>query len=80
MTIDVCSACGYPTLGPDLCNFCQPLAAKTLAPLPSSLAGPTDTAEGTSDIVRTTARPREPRADAERSLSSSAASTFAAAG
>ena len=35
----------------------------------------------TSVIVRTTARqPREPRADAERSLSSSAASTFAAAG
>jgi hypothetical protein len=81
MTIDVCSACGYPTLGPDLCYFCQPLAAKTVAPFPSSLAGPTDTAEETSVIVRTTARPpREPRADAERRLSSSAASTFAAAG
>ena len=25
MTIDVCSACGYPTLGPDLCAFCRPL-------------------------------------------------------
>ena len=81
MTIDVCSACGYPTLGPDLCYFCQPLAATTLDPLPRSLAGPTDTAEETSVIVRTTARaPREPRADAERSVSSSAASTFAAAG
>jgi hypothetical protein len=77
MTIDVCSACGYPTLGPDLCYFCQPLAATTLDPFPRSLAGPTDTAEETSVIVRTTARPpREPRADAERS----AASTFAAAG
>jgi hypothetical protein len=24
-TIDVCPACGYPTLGPDLCAFCRPL-------------------------------------------------------
>jgi hypothetical protein len=80
MTIDVCSACGYPTLGPDLCYFCEPLGAKTLVPFPSSLAGPTDTEE-TSVIVRTSARPpREPRADAERSLSNNAASTFAAAG
>jgi hypothetical protein len=81
MTIDVCSECGYPTLGPDLCYFCQPLAAKTLALFASSLAGPTDTAEETSVVVRTTARPpREPRADAECSLSSTVTSTFAAAG
>lgn len=25
MTIDVCPACGYPTVGPDLCAFCRPL-------------------------------------------------------
>jgi hypothetical protein len=67
MTIDGCSECGYPTLGPDLCYFCQALAAKTLAPFHSSLAGRTDTAEETSGIVHTTARPpRDPRADAER--------------
>jgi len=25
VTIDVCPACGYPTVGPDLCAFCRPL-------------------------------------------------------
>jgi hypothetical protein len=25
VTIDVCPACGYPTIGPDLCAFCRPL-------------------------------------------------------
>ena len=24
MTINVCPACGYPTLGPNLCAFCRP--------------------------------------------------------
>ena len=83
MTIDVCPicpACGYPNLGPDLCYFCRPVVAKTL-PFPSPLAGPTDTAQETSAIVRSTARaPREQRADTEGSLSGSAASTLAAAG
>ncbi len=27
MTIDVCPACGYPTIGPDLCAFCRPVGA-----------------------------------------------------
>ena len=27
MTIAICPACGYPTLGPDLCAFCRPLAS-----------------------------------------------------
>ncbi len=85
MTIDrryiVCAACGYPTLGPDVCYYCRPLVATALTPFLRSLAGPTDTAREASVIVRTTARrPRGPRADADRSLSNSAASTFAAAG
>jgi hypothetical protein len=25
VTIDVCPACGYPTVGPYLCAFCRPL-------------------------------------------------------
>ena len=28
MTIDVCPACGYPTVGPDLCAFCRPVDAE----------------------------------------------------
>ncbi|BBY06146.1 hypothetical protein [Mycobacterium noviomagense] len=24
MTVDVCPACGYPTIGPDVCFFCRP--------------------------------------------------------
>jgi hypothetical protein len=27
VTIAICPACGYPTLGPDLCAFCRPLAS-----------------------------------------------------
>ena len=27
MTVDICPACGYPTIGPDLCAFCRPLVA-----------------------------------------------------
>ncbi|WP_156738293.1 MULTISPECIES: hypothetical protein [unclassified Mycobacterium] len=23
MTVEVCPACGYPTLGPELCAFCR---------------------------------------------------------
>jgi hypothetical protein len=29
MTIDVCPACGYPTVGPDLCFYCRPVGALT---------------------------------------------------
>ncbi len=25
LTVDVCPACGYPTIGPDLCAFCRPV-------------------------------------------------------
>jgi hypothetical protein len=24
VTVDVCPACGYPTIGPDVCFFCRP--------------------------------------------------------
>ncbi|WP_375489473.1 hypothetical protein [uncultured Mycobacterium sp.] len=24
MTVDVCPACGYPTIGPEVCFFCRP--------------------------------------------------------
>jgi hypothetical protein len=24
VTIDICPACGYPTIGPDVCFFCRP--------------------------------------------------------
>jgi hypothetical protein len=40
---DVCRACGYLTLGPDLCYFCRPVVAETLPRFSSSLAGPTGT-------------------------------------
>lgn len=76
---DICSACGYPTLGPGLCYFCWPLvAANAPASILSSLAEPTGTAQETPVLARATARP--PRADAEHSSSSSAASPLAAAG
>jgi hypothetical protein len=26
VTIDACPACGYPTIGPDLCSYCRPEA------------------------------------------------------
>ncbi len=29
--VSVCAACGYPTLGPDVCYFCRPLVATTLS-------------------------------------------------
>lgn len=78
--VNLCAACGYPTLGPDVCYYCRPLVAATLTPFPPSLAAAA-TAPEASAIVRTTAmRPRGPRADVDRSLSNSAASTFAAAG
>ena len=41
MTIHVCAACGYPTVGPDMCFYCRPVLAKTLPPFPNSLAAPT---------------------------------------
>lgn len=78
--VSVCAACGYPTLGSDVCYYCRPLVA-TLTPFPRSLAGPMDTAPKAAAIVRTTARrPRGARGVADRSLSNGAASTFAAAG
>jgi hypothetical protein len=48
---ELCLVCGYPTFGADLCYFCEPVGAKTLAPFPSSLVGPTDTPEKTSVIA-----------------------------
>jgi hypothetical protein len=29
VTVDVCRACGYPTVGPDLCFYCRPVGALT---------------------------------------------------
>jgi hypothetical protein len=29
VTIDVCPACGYPTVGPDLCSYCRPVETLT---------------------------------------------------
>lgn len=79
--VSVCAACGYPTLGSDVCYYCRPLVAASLTPFPRTLAGPKGTAPGASAIARTTARqPREAHAVADRSLSDGAAGTFAAAG
>ncbi len=25
MSVKVCAACGYPTIGPELCAFCRPV-------------------------------------------------------
>lgn len=30
MTTAICPACGYPTVGPDLCAFCRPEVALTV--------------------------------------------------
>lgn len=79
--VRVCPACGYPTLGPNVCFFCRPLVATAHPPFPRSLAEPTKPASEASVIIRTTARPpRESRTEAERSFSSSTDNTFAAAG
>lgn len=29
MSIDICPACGYPTIGPELCAFCRPVEVLT---------------------------------------------------
>jgi hypothetical protein len=29
VAIDVCPACGYPTVGPDLCYYCRPVETLT---------------------------------------------------
>ncbi len=29
MTVNVCPACGYPTVGPDVCFYCRPIEALT---------------------------------------------------
>ncbi len=77
--VSVCAACGYPTLGSDVCYYCRPLVAASLTPFPRTLAGPTDTAPKASASARTTARqPGDARAVAD--LSDGAAGTFAAAG
>jgi len=79
--VSFCPACGYPTLGSGVCYFCRPLVAAAHPSFPCSLAEPSDAASEASVIVRTTARPaRESRTDAERSLSSGAVNTIAAAG
>jgi|HubBroStandDraft_3_1064219.scaffolds.fasta_scaffold29114_3 hypothetical protein len=39
VTIDVCPACGYPTIGPDLCAFCRPLDAEWMPGRNSTTAG-----------------------------------------
>jgi hypothetical protein len=31
ITVAVCGGCGYPTLGPDLCAYCQKLTADPTA-------------------------------------------------
>ena len=28
MTVAICPACGYPTVGPDLCFYCRPVAVE----------------------------------------------------
>jgi hypothetical protein len=30
VTIDVCLACGYPTVGPDLCFYCRPVVTNMM--------------------------------------------------
>lgn len=77
MTIIACPACGYPTLGPDLCAFCRPVAATTLTAFPSSMAGPAETGPDAPVIVRVSAQ--EPSVDTEPRLPGNTA-TFAAAG
>jgi len=41
MTVAICPACGYPTLGPDLCYYCRPmaidLAAAATTPIPAGV-------------------------------------------
>jgi hypothetical protein len=29
VTVDICPACGYPTVGPGMCAFCRPVVALT---------------------------------------------------
>jgi hypothetical protein len=29
VSIDICPACGYPTIGPELCAFCRPIEVLT---------------------------------------------------
>jgi hypothetical protein len=76
VTIIVCPACGYPTLGPDLCAFCRPVAATTFTAFPSSIPGPVATGPEAPAIVPTTTSAREPRADTGTGLPGN----FAAAG
>ncbi len=35
---NVCAACGYPVVGPDVCYFCRPLVATALVPFPRPAA------------------------------------------
>ncbi|WP_156685835.1 hypothetical protein [Mycobacterium sp. Marseille-P9652] len=47
MSVDVCAACGYPTIGPELCAFCRPVEMlrgdQTFGPIPfaAPFASPT---------------------------------------
>jgi hypothetical protein len=40
MATNICPACGYPTLGPDLCAFCRPgevlAGLEAFGPMPST--------------------------------------------
>ena len=61
MTIDICPACGYPTVGRDLCFYCQPVGALAGASWASSRA----TIDG-FDIVLTPSKAVGPTRRSER--------------
>ena len=61
MTIDVCPACGYPTVGPDLCFYCRPVGALTGASWAASRATIDD-----FDIVLTPSKAVGPTRRSER--------------
>lgn len=50
--VSVCAACGYPTLGPDVCYFCRPLVATALS-IPR-LSGRADEHTSVSSMVAST--------------------------
>jgi hypothetical protein len=39
MTVAICPACGYPTIAPDLCFYCRPVA---IIPLQDAVTKPND--------------------------------------
>jgi hypothetical protein len=44
--VSVCAACGYPTLGSDVCYYCRPLVATAVRPFPRAVAGPGTDVDG----------------------------------